>query len=323
MKRHNLILAGILVLQIVLSVVVFWPKPSASAEREPLFPDVEAGDIVALTITDADGNVVSVRQVGGDWVLPEADDYPASADKITPVREKIVGLETGRLVTRTDASHKRLQVASGDFSRRIDFETADGKEHTVYLGSSPSYGAVHFRVDGQSEVYLTNDINTYETSADVASWIEPAYPTAVAEDVTTMTLVNENGTFTFTKGGVDEAVEGNWTMEGLAADETLNETQVDALLRRATSVTIARPLGKEEKPSYRMDEPNAVVTLGAGDQTVTLRVGAKDAADNTYVVSSSQSPYYVRVAEFNVMDLLEKTRDDFLQLEPTPTPEAD
>ena len=330
MKRHNLILAGILVLQIVLSVVVFWPKPSASAAREPLFPDVEAGDIVALTITDADGNVVSVRQVGGDWVLPEADDYPASADKITPVRGKIVALETGRLVTRTDASHKRLQVAPGDFSHRIDFETADGEKHTVYLGSSPSYGAVHFRVDGQSEVYLTNDINTYETSATVASWIDTAYPTAVREDVNTITLVNDNGTFTFTRGDVDEAVggaegsvEGSWTMEGLTADETLNETQVDALLRRATSVTIARPLGKEEKPSYRMDAPNAVVTLVAGDQTVTLRVGAKDPADNTYVVSSSQSPYYVRVAEFNVMDLLEKTRDDFLQLEPTPTPEAD
>ena len=318
MKRHNQILAGILVVQIALSVVVFWPKPAASAEREPLFPEIEADDVVALTITDADGNVLAVRQVGEEWVLPDADDYPAQADKITPLLEKIAGLTTGRLVTRTDASHRRLQVAIDDFSRRVDFEMADGTKHTLYLGSSPSYGAIHFRLDGQSEVYLTSDIDTYETSATVASWIDPSYPTVVQDDVTEMTLQNGNGEFTFTR----DAGDGNWTMDGLATDETLNEAQVDNLLRRATSVAIVRPLGKEEKPSYGMDEPSAVVTLGTGEKTVTLRVGAKDPTDNSYVVISSESPYYVRVAEYGVQNLLESTRDDFLQLEPTPTPEA-
>jgi len=319
MKRHNQILAGILVVQVALSVVVFWPKPAASAERAPLFPEIEAEDILGLTITDADGNVLAVRQVGDAWVLPDADDYPAQADKITSLLEKIVGLTTGRLVTRTDASHRRLQVAVDEFSRRIDFELADGTNHTLYLGSSPSYGAIHFRVDGQSEVYLTSDIGSYETGAAVASWIDPSYPTVAQEDVTEMTLQNGNGEFTFTR----DAGDGNWTMEGLATDETLNEAQVDNLLRRATSVVIVRPLGKEEKPAYGMDEPGALVTLGGGEKTVTLRVGAKDPTDNSYVVISSESPYYVHVAEYGVQNLLESTRDDFLQLEPTPTPEAD
>ena len=319
MKRHNQILAGILVVQIALSVVVFWPKPAASAERAPLFPEIEADDVVGLTITDADGNVLAVRQVGDAWVLPDADDYPAQADKITSLLEKIVGLTTGRLVTRTDASHRRLQVAVDEFSRRIDFELADGTNHTLYLGSSPSYGAIHFRVDGQSEVYLTSDIGSYETGAAVASWIDPSYPTVAQEDVTEMTLQNGNGEFTFTR----DAGDGNWTMEGLATDETLNEAQVDNLLRRATSVVIVRPLGKEEKPAYGMDEPGALVTLGGGEKTVTLRVGAKDPTDNSYVVISSESPYYVHVAEYGVQNLLESTRDDFLQLEPTPTLEVD
>jgi hypothetical protein len=41
--------------------------------------------------------------------------------------------------------------------------------------------------------------------------------------------------------------------------------------------------------------------------------------DNSYVVAWSGSPFYVRVNEFSVQDLLEKTRDDLLQ-QPTPTP---
>lgn len=318
MKRHHLILAGILAVQIALSAVVFWPKAAASAGREPIFPDLEAGDIVALTITDADGNTVALRQAGEDWVLPDADDYPAEANKITPFREKIVGLTTGRLVTRTDASHKRLQVHPNDFVRRIDFETADGTTHTLYLGSAPSYGTIHFRVDGQSEVYLASDITTYDTNATVSSWINTTYLSITQDDVTAMTLENGNGTFAFARGG-----EGDWMMEGLAADEALNDAQVNAVLRRGAFVTMVEPLGKTEQPGYGMDVPSAVVTLATAEKTVTLRVGARDPADNSFVVISSESPYYARIAEFGAKELVEFTRDDFLQTEPTPTPEGE
>ena len=132
MKRHNRILASILILQIILSVVVFWPRPVATGASEPLFPGLEADDIVALTIADGEGKSITLArlpspEVGrgaggegrGDWVLPDADDYPAQADKITPLLDKIVGLTTARLVTRTDASHKRLQVAPNDGSTWI------------------------------------------------------------------------------------------------------------------------------------------------------------------------------------------------------------
>jgi hypothetical protein len=325
MKRHNQILVGVLVIQIVLSVFVFWPKSAATGASEPLFPDLAADNIVALNITDADGNSIVLRQVSGGsstdlakvWVLPEVDDYPATVDKITPLLDKIVGLTTSRLVTRTDASHKRLQVAPDDFVRRIDFETADGVKRTLYLGSSPRYGATHFRVEGQSETYLTDELSTWETKADAVSWVDTAYLSVSQDDLTKMTLENANGTFTFTKDD-----EGTWIMGGLAADETLDEAKVASLIQRAASVNMTAPLGKEERAAYGMDEPNAVVRLEADDKTITLRVGAQDPDDKSYVVISSESPYYVRVSEYSVKDLVEKTRDDFFQEPPTPTPEA-
>ena len=327
MKRHNQILAAVLVVQVILSVVVFWPRSAASAEREPLFPDLEADDIVALTITggaaiEGEDKSITLQQVEEDWILPDADDYPAQASKVTPLLEKIVGLTTGRLVTRTDASHERLQVASDDFARRVDFETAGGETHTLYLGSSPSYGAIHFRVEGQSEVYLASDIDTYEVGATAASWVDTTYLSIPQGDVTVVTLENGNGQFTFVKEDAGEEGGGNWTMEGLTADETLDGGKVDALLRQAALVNMIEPLGKEDQPEYGMDEPGAVVTLSTEEKTVTLRVGAKDPDDNSYVVTSSESPYYVRVAEYSVKELVENARQDFLRQEPTPTPEA-
>jgi len=326
MKRHNQILASILVIQVVLSVVVFWPRSAATGQSGPVFPDLEAENIVALTIADADGKSIALRKVTGNgstelaevWVLPDADDYPAQADKITPLLEDIVGLTTGRLVTRTDASHKQLQVAPNDFQRRIEFETNDGKKRAFYLGSSPSYGATHFRVADQNETYLTNDMTVWETNATASSWIDTSYLSVPQDEVTKLTLQNANGTFTFMK---DEDDQGTWTMAGLAEDETLDEAKVNGIVRQATSVTMVRPLGKGEQAAYGMDAPKAVVTLETAERTITLRVGTQDPSDSTYVVFSSASPYYVRVSEYSVKDLVETTGDDFLQPPPTPMPE--
>jgi hypothetical protein len=86
-------------------------------------------------------------------------------------------------------------------------------------------------------------------------------------------------------------------------------------------VTLQRPLGTEEETAYGLDDPQAVVTLETADGTHTLRVGAQDAEDSSYVLAWSGSPFYVRVSEFSVRDFVEKTRDDLLQ-QPTPVPEA-
>jgi hypothetical protein len=323
MKKHEQILAGILIVQIILIAVVFWPKSSATAASEPIFPDLESDDIVSLTIADADGNSVTLRQVAGEWVLPDADDYPVTEDNVTSLAEKLVALSTDRLVTRTDASHKQLQVAPDTFVRRIEFETTDGAKRILYLGSSPNYGAAHFRLEGESETYLTSDISTVDANATAASWVETTYVNVPQNDIVKMTLENTNGTFVFTRETAPGKEAGTWTMEGLAADETLSDTRVTAAVRQAAWLNMTRPLGKENKPAYGMDEPSAVATIETADRTVTLRIGAQDPEDNSYVAISSESPYYVRVAEFSVQNLVENAREDFLEVPTTPTPEGE
>jgi hypothetical protein len=316
-KRHHLILAGVLVAQIVLSVVVVWPRASAVGQTEPLFPDVETGDVTALTIEDDQGNVIELAKVTGEWVLPDADNYPAQGDAVSSFLDKLLALNTGRLVTQSDTSHKRLEVAPDEFVRRISFETGDGTRETLYLGSSPQFGAMHFRQDGQSETYLTDELTSFDANASASAWIDTSYQSVAQEDVTRMTLENSSGTFVFEKDD-----EGTWTLADLAEDEILDEAQVTSLLRRAAVVTIRQPLGREERPSYGMDAPSAVVTLETGDTTVTLRVGAKDADAASYVVKSSESAYYVEVAESSVRALVENGRDAFLQEPPTPAAES-
>jgi len=315
MKRVHLILVVVLALQVILGVIVFWPRSAVTAAGESIFPDLDTDGIAALTITDDQGRSINLRKTAGEWVLPEVDGFPAKSDKIDPLLESIAGLTSGRLVTRTSTSHKQLQVDPNEYQRRLEFETSDGENHVLYLGSSPSYGATHFRVSDQNETYLADGIGSYDANATASSWIDTSYVSIPQEEITGYVLQNANGTITFSK---DE--EGNWSMEGLSAEETLDDAKVGVAVRQGATVSMSVPLGKSAGASYGMEQPLAVATVYSAGGVATLTVGAKDPSDNTYTAKSSESPYYVRITGYTGDQLVNKTREDFLQVPATPEP---
>jgi hypothetical protein len=320
MSKLNRILIGVLVVQIVVAAIILWPRPVVSGEGQSLFRGVEAERIAKLTITAADGSSIHLAKSGSGWMLPDADDYPVLEDKVPPLLEKIAGLKAERLVTQTAGSHKRLQVAEDSFERRIEFVLDDGVLHTLYLGSSPSYGTTHVRADNQNEVYLTSELSAQDAAVDASSWVDRDYLDIPQDQIVAVTLENANGRFEFAKIG-----EETWMMTGLQAGEAYDEAKVKALVNKARYTTMLRPLGKIEKAEYGLANPQAIVTIvtesaDTGTKTYVLQVGAKDPADNSYVVKSSGSAYYVRVSEFTVNEFVEKVQDDLLMQPPTPTP---
>jgi hypothetical protein len=233
--------------------------------------------------------------------------------------DKIVALKGGRLVAETRDSQVRLQVSEGDYAHLVEFELQDGTVHRLYLGTSPSYSAIHVRAEDQDEVYLVSDLSSSDVAARLSTWIDTLYFTVPQDQIVAFSLENGNGYFEFEKS--DEA----WTMVGLASDETLDTNAITSLISRVSSVRMLRPLGVEAKEEYGLQAPNAVLVLHArgeeGTQTTyMLHVGAKSEEDNSYVLKSSESPYYVRVAEYTAKDWVEKTRQGFLEQPPTPEP---
>lgn len=315
MKRHQQILAGVLVLQILLVVVVFWPKPASTGVGKPLFTGVALDDIVSLTIADDQGHRIAMEKQGEAWVVPGAGDYPVQSAAVTATLSKTLQLETGTVVARTLASHKQLKVAENNFVRRVIFETSDERAYILYLGSSPSYGATHVRLEGQDETYLTRSISSYDLNATANSWVKTEYVSISPQEVTAMTVENANGALNFVKDG------DAWTLEDLDDDEEADAGQINTLVNRATTVRLTQPLGKTEEPAYGMDQPNATVTLVTTDTTHTLTIGVHDAGDGTYVVKASDSPYYVEVTDVNMERFVDATHEGFIKVEPTPVPE--
>jgi hypothetical protein len=321
-SRLNQILAGMLLIQLVVAAFILWPRPTAPSQGEPLLSGVEADQVSAITLTDSEARTIRLAKSGGAWVLPDADDYPVQAENVSELLDKIIEPTADRLVAQTRSSHARLGVAEDDFRARIDLELEDGTQQTLYVGSSPTFGVAHVRLEGQDEVYLASDLSAQDASAQATAWVDRTYFTAPREQIVALTLENPNGQIEFIKVGE------NWILEDQGPDETIDQNSVANLLNRVSTIAMVRPLGTDEQPAYGLGDPRAVVALtvqteGEGRETHTLRVGAQDPEDNTYVLASSDSPYFVRVGEFTVQDLVEKGRDDFLVLPPTPAPEQE
>jgi hypothetical protein len=317
MTRLQQILVVVLIVQIALAAFVLWPQSAGQAANEPLLPNFAAVDVISMIIENADGNRIVLAKDGEQWVLPEADDYPANGDKILPVLEKLEGIKTNRLVTETENSHQRLKVAADDHNRRLEVTLRDGTRHEVFIGNSAGAAATHIRAGDHPQVYLTGEVQPFELDTRAANWIDPVYYTIPQTASVALTLENENGTFAFERDGE------TWTMVGLKEGEEFAENNLTTVLNQVSTLQMSKPAGKEEQPGYGLDNPQAVVTITTDDgRQHTLLIGAQNETGQDFLVKSSDSDYYVWIAQFTANDLIGKTRDDFLLPPPTPASEG-
>lgn len=317
MNRIQRVLAFVLVLQVILSVVLLRPRKISGGAGEKLLAGVAAEDVISIIVDGGESGSVELRKTDGSWTLPAADNYPASDSKVSDALTKLVTFDTRRLITRTPASHKRLQVSNDEYVRRIEIKTAAGGDWVIFLGSSPSYGATHVRLDGKNETYLAGNASSWEFGTTAASWVDTTYVSVPEEQISSVTIKNGLGQVT-----LNHDTAGKWALADLAGGEVQNDDAVRTVVTRVSSVTLQAPLGKTIRPEYGLDKPLAVVTVQRkdGGDPLVLTVGAQDPTDRSYVVQSSTSTYVVRVAEYSVRQLVENARSAYLSPPATPTP---
>ena len=310
------VLVGALVLQLAVLAFVFWPE--TVTEAGPVFPDVEEGSIVRARITGPQGGVIQVEKRAGECVLTQADDYPCRTDRLNNLFETLEGLVADNVVTRTSSSHLRLSVSPSKFERLVEFDTDDGQTYRLFLGSALTVSASHVRADGRDEVYKVSELTTSDAPVNATGWIDTEYLFVPQSFLTTVTIDNSKGRLELRRG------DDGWMLQGIGEGEELDQARVNSLLTRAASVSLREPLGRQELEGYGLGSPQGSYTLESADddgnvRTVTLTVGA--AATGGYYVKSSESDYYVVVADFEVDDMLQADSAYVLKPPPTPTPE--
>lgn len=321
MNRIQKILAGVIVLQIALGVIIYWPKTPISTKGNLLLAGIATDQVTGLSLENTDGTQSAFqKQADGTWLLPNVDNFPADAAKLTELLDKLLKIRDGRLVTETTSSQARLQVADDSFYNKVTLGLADGTSKILYIGTTAGAGATHVRLGGTDQVYLTDQLTSYDADAAVNNWVNVEYVKTEYADINYLTFSNANDTVEFQ---MDAA--GEWTMSGLVGDQVFNPNNLSSMLNRLTILNLLEPLGKTEKPEYGMATPSATIffkthNADTGDQEITIVVGALNPDGNAYYVKSSTSEYYVLVSSYNLDSFVNRTKNDFLTVHATATP---
>ena len=326
--RRFQILIGVVVVQALLIAVVYWPRGGTSEEAgEPLLPDIRE-KAERITIEDSEGNALTLAKENGEWVLPDADNFPVESGKAGEFLDKVGGIVKKQLIARTKKSHKQLKVAESDFERKASIE-ADGKTQTLYIGSAVGARSAHTRLGGENETYVADDLSSWQAGTDISSWIDSEYFKVDKDAVQTISLKNDEGEIVFERGE-----DNAWTIKGLRSDETLDDAKMSTLLNRLSPMRMTKPLGKEEKPEYGLSDPAAVIALEVAvetgepheeepsekpaeaemkTETRTIRIGRKAEDEENYAAQSSESLYYVELSRWSAGDFTTWKMSDFLK----------
>ena len=301
-------LTGLILAQFLLIFIVFWPGETKT-KGELLFAGRTADDITELRLVDVEGDHMNLSRRENDWAMSDSDDFFVSIDKVNPLVTKLVELKTDRLVATTDNSHIRLEVSSEKYKRQVDIGWSDGTIDTLLLGNSAGSGATHFRLMSEDEVYLTASLTTWDANTTPSRYIDTQYFVVEKDDIAFIELKNKYGKF------VLEKHDGKWLYDGLKEGEIFDQSAMDTFLVQASSIRMTSPLGKSLEDSYELDDPQAVLSVAINSegemQEHTIKVGAQ--IDDDYVVSASNSEYYVLVSAYNGNNLVVKTHSDFIE----------
>ena len=302
-------LALLLVVQVALAAITWWPSDPGADRRRVFDFDreaVERIEIGARPVGDAtQGPAVLVR--GGDgWSVESAAGYPATPSEIEELLDGLLGLEVGPPIATQEASYEALHVGDESYGRKIAV-TADGETSEWLVGAAPSR-SVNLREVGEADVYRARGASEWSFRDSSASYYETTYVDANPASFGAVTVRNAHGELRF------EQREGVWTLADPAPGESTSSEAIEAFLTAVARVRMTTPVGSEVQPEQGLtDAPRIAWTVVAEDQSVAggYAVGAEIEGDR--FVKADGNPFVVRARKSAVEKLLEAERAQFLE----------
>jgi hypothetical protein len=290
--KHNLrLLSLLLVAQVGLALVLNLEahRYSSFQSDTPLLA-LDAGKVDSLLIEDGEGNKAQLRKQGSHWVLPQAENFPASPGRVDALLAQLAGLKTSWPVASTSDAAERFKVADDSFERRLTLRHGDTVLPSLYVGTSPTFRKVNARVDGKDDIYSVG-LESFQMPAKVDAWEDKSLLTLNADDITRIEL----------PGVTLQRTGDTLQVAQLGAGEQTATAESTALLQRIANLTYTASNGRAAE-QIGDDKQQAVfefsLALKSGDKRdyrFSQSPGAKD-----YLLKVSGQPWSFRVAAYTL-----------------------
>lgn len=173
MNRINGALLLVLLIQVFLAAVVYWPQQTepVTSPAEPLLT-IDRAAVGGIQLADDQGNEALLQRVDGHWQLPARQDLPADSALVEGLLRVLTVEQHGYPVATSVAARQRFEVASYRFQRSVTLLGPDGAQlGTVYFGTAPAFQRVHARSDADDAIYSIA-FNNFDAPARDAGWLD-------------------------------------------------------------------------------------------------------------------------------------------------------
>jgi hypothetical protein len=280
MNRTITWLAAALAVQLLLSVVLLWPRENVGEEgaREPLMsftPD----SVDRLVISDSENTVLLTRGDDG-WLMPDYHKLPADAARLKRAITELPALRRGWPVANSASAAERFEVAEDDFQRRVEYFAGENALGTLYIGTSPGFRKVHARLVEGDSIYAVN-YNSFDLPAKPAEWLDK-----------TLLQVDEVQGVT----GLDYSLRRDgdaWLGDG---ETPPVEAEVDDLLNGLRSLRVTRAADIATASTLDEMEAPPTLTVDAGGGRYEFRLFE---IEDDYYIQRADIPVYFSLSAFD------------------------
>ncbi len=306
MKRLINVLGAVLGLQVVLAVILGFTASHVGgvASSQPLLRfDAKAVDRVTIEQPKKDALVLERKK--GTWQLPALDGFPASTARVDTFLDKLAGLRKRFPVATSAGADKRFKVGANTYEHKIVLAGGGKTLATLWLGDSPNFRRIYGRAEGENAVY-DFELAAHETSTDPNQWADRTVLSLKADDIAGVDLADAHLV----------RKDGKWQMKALPAGETVNADEAGTVADALANLSFEAVLGKHDKPDYKQGTPALSLSVTTKKGEHRSYVFSKPDKGSDYVLKTSASPYYFKVADFTVKPLLAAKRDKLANAAP-------
>ena len=171
MSKLKPLLGGLLVLQIVAALGLYWQGQQLKQGRQsqPLLSFDTAG---VNKVILSDGTLsVTLSKSAGVWQLPDSQQLPVDTSQLEPLLARLQGLQTGWPVATSSPSRERFEVAEGKFQRRIQLFEGATQVAELLVGTSPGFRKSHVRRPEDNAIYSV-ELSSYELPTENRNWLD-------------------------------------------------------------------------------------------------------------------------------------------------------
>jgi len=278
-----------------------------------------------ITIEQPNKAALVLERQGGTWSLPALSGFLAFSNKADALLNQLAGLRKRIPIASSSTALQRFKVSPAAYEHKVVLAAGEKTLATLWLGDSPGFRQVYGRANDEDSVYNL-DLAVYEVNSDPNQWADKTILHLKSDEITKITLP-EVPLVRAKDESQGNPQKGKWQVEGLAPGEEINTGEIETLVSQLANLTPESVLGKENQPKYRQETPALTlsVTTQTGEQRsyVFSKPGAekegkpesgKEPEKRTeYILKTSASPYYFKVADFTMKELLEAKREKLVK----------